>query len=141
MKKICFVLVAIVMLSGLFIATGEAGQLCWQLDFPNNSDMNGYLSMTASGGKWTRSLHGAWYQQGSMYWPMAGNMVTYKDGDRWFLQLNTALMGGYFGLMAAVSTDTLSGEGQLVLIADSRTMQDVTLTKISCKQMPPYVAP
>ena len=57
MKKAWFVLMALVVFGGFFLTTGEAAQLCWQVDFPTNTDFNGYVSVKASGGKWTRAVH------------------------------------------------------------------------------------
>lgn len=140
MKKVCFVLVTLVLLCGLFISTGEAGQLCWQAD-SSNDELDGYLTVMASGGKWTKSLHGAWYIQGSWYWPVAGNMVKRPNTDVWFLQLNSTLGDSYLGIMGAVYADTLSGSGRIIRVGADNVAEDVTFTKIPCKQMPPYVAP
>jgi len=141
MKKVCFVLMTLVMLCGFFITTGEAGQLCWQVDFPTNPDFNGYVSVLASGGKSTRAVHGAWYIQSSppIYWPIAGNMVKIPDGSYWYLQLNTTFIGGYLGMIAALDPSTLSGAGGYTGVGDSITTFDTTFTNISCKEIPAYI--
>lgn len=137
MKNVCFVLVTLVMLSGLFITTVQAGQLCWQMDSTDDA-LDGYLTVKASGGSWTRSLHGAWYIQGSWYWPVAGNMVKRPNTDAWFMQLNSTLGDSYLGIMGAVYADTMSGMGRIVRVGAVNVAEDVTFTKISCKDMPPY---
>ncbi len=137
MKRICFVLMTLVMFGGFFIATAEAGQLCWQMDFPN-PDLNGYVSVMASGGKWTRAIHGVWYVQGIVYLPMAGNMAKLPDGSRWYLQLSSTFITGPLGVLAYLDPSTLSGSGVYFTTDDSI---EVTFTKISCKDMPAYVAP
>jgi hypothetical protein len=142
MKKVCLVLVTLVMLCGFFITTGEAGQLCWQVDSTNDI-LDGYVSVVASGGKSTRAVHGAFYTQGSspIYWPIAGNMVKIPDGSYWLLQLNTTFISGYLGLVATLDPSTLSGSGAYTGVGDTVSTYATTFTKISCKELPPYVAP
>jgi hypothetical protein len=137
MKKICLVLVALIISGGFFVTAAEAGQLCWQLDSTDDS-LDGYLTVTASGGKSTRSLHGAWYIQGSWYWPLAGNMVKRPDADLWFVQLNSTFGDSYLGIMGAVYADTLSGMGRIVRVGATNVAEDATFIKINCKDMPPY---
>jgi len=137
MKNACFVLVTLVMLGGFFTATAEAGQLCWQLD-STDDNLDGYITVTASGGKSTRSLHGAWYIQGSWYWPVAGNMVKRPDADFWFVQLNSTLGDSYLGIMGAVYADTLSGSGRIVRVGAVNVAENATFIKMNCKEMPPY---
>jgi hypothetical protein len=140
MKTVCFVLVALVMLGGSFTSTAEAGQLCWQVDFPTSPERNGYVSVMASGGKWTRAAHGVWFVQGSMYWPVAGNMVKHPDGSKWYLQLNTTFMG-YTGMITNLNASTLSGTGTYAEIGGTVNTYEMTFTNISCKELPPYIAP
>jgi hypothetical protein len=137
MKKVCLVLVTLVMLCGFFITTAEAGQMCWQVDFPTNPDLNGYVSVMASGGKWTRAIHGVWYVQGNVYLPMSGNMAKLPDGSRWYLQLNSTFITGSLGVLVYLDPSTLSGSGAY-FATDS---VEVTFTNISCKDLPAYVAP
>jgi hypothetical protein len=137
MKKVCFVLVTLVVLGGFFITTAEAGQLCWNVDFPN-PDLNGYVSVMASGGKWTRAIHGVWYVQGNVYLPMSGNMAKLPDGSQWYLQLNSTFIKGAIGVLVYLDPSTLSGSGAY-FTADSSV--EVTFIKISCKDLPVYVAP
>jgi hypothetical protein len=101
MKKVWFVLVALVILCGLFITTGEAAQLCWQVDSTNDA-LDGYVSIMASGGKWTRAIHGVYYVQSSIYLPIAGNMIKSPDGSNWYLQANTLFIDGYLAVAATL---------------------------------------
>jgi hypothetical protein len=142
MKKVCLVLVTLVILCGFFIATAEAGQLCWQVDSTNNN-LDGYVSVMASGGKWTRAVHGVYYVQGGIYLPVAGNMVKYPNGSVLGIQLSTtAGMLTYLGILVTLDSNTLSGTGAVSEIESNNTrLFNVTFTKISCKELPPYNAP
>lgn len=140
MKKACFVLVAFVMVGGFFVATADAGQLCWQVD-STNDDYDGYLSLMASAGKWTKTLHGVWYVQGANYLPVSGNMIKSTDGIHWRLQVSTTVAESYLAIAATLYEISLSGTGQYIIISSMNTGYSATFTKISCKEIPPYAAP
>lgn len=78
MKKVCLVLVTLVMLGGFCIATAEAGQLCWQMDSTNDL-LDGYFVATVSGGKLSRSVHGVWYNN-IVYYPLQGTWLSTRMG-------------------------------------------------------------
>jgi hypothetical protein len=140
MKKVCFVLLALVMLGGFFITTAEAGQLCWQVDSTNDS-FDGYVNMVVSGGKVSRSVHGVLYSTVGLYLPVAGNMAKYPDGSKWFMQLSTTAFDGYIGMGLTLNASDLSGTGGMITITDTRNVFSLTFTNISCKVLPPYVPP
>lgn len=135
MKKVCLVLVTLVMLGGFFITSAEAGQLCWQVDSTNNDVFDGYVSLIASGGKWTRAVHGV-YKMSGFNIPVSGNILKSADGNYWFLQVTTVMTGDHIGITATLNSSTLSGSGQLVSVGVSYAVYDMTFTSISCKDIP-----
>jgi hypothetical protein len=135
MKRICFVLITLVMLCGFLITTGEAGQLCWNVDTINNDILDGYVSLMVSGGKWTRAVHGAYYGQGIIL-PVSGNMIKSPDGNNWFLQVGTVFTDAHIDIGATLNSSTLSGSARLVSVGVSNASYDMTFTSISCKNMP-----
>lgn len=135
MKKVCTVLVTLVILGGFSIATAEAGQLCWNVDTINNDILDGYVSLMVSGGKWTRAVHGAYYGQGIIL-PVSGNMIKSPDGNNWFLQVGTVFTDAHIDIGATLNSSTLSGSARLVSVGVSNTSYDMTFTSISCKDMP-----
>jgi len=134
MKKVCLVLVTLAMLCGFFITTGEAGQLCWQVDSTNNV-FDGYVSLKASGGKVSRALHGV-YSMSVFDVPVSGNMIKSRDGNNWFLQVGTVFTDAHIDIGATLNSSTLSGSARLVSVGVSNTSYDMTFTSISCKDMP-----
>lgn len=140
MKKVCLVLMTLVMLGGFFIATADAGQVCWQIDSTNNN-FDGYVNMVVSGGKLSRSVHGVLYSSVGLYLPIAGNMVKYPDGSKWFMQLSTSVFDGYISMVLTLNASDLSGTGDMTTITDTRNIFSLTFTNISCRELPPYVPP
>jgi hypothetical protein len=140
MKKVWLVVVTVVMLGGFLVTTANAAQLCWQVDSTNDL-LDGYINATVYGGKLTRAVHGGYYAQGGLYFPMAGNMVKSPDDSKWYLQLNTNLFDSYVGMLITLNASTLSGAGNLIVIADDRNVYSQTFTNISCKALPAPTSP
>jgi hypothetical protein len=51
------------------------------------------------------------------------------------------LMDSYLGIAGTIMNDTFSGSGRYIAIGSSNTTLDMTLTKISCKELPAFVPP
>ncbi len=134
MKKVWFVLVALVILCGLFITTGEAGQLCWQVDSTNNV-FDGYVSLKASGGKVSRALHGV-YSMSVFDVPVSGNMIKSRDGNNWFLQVGTVFAGDHYNIGATLNNSTLSGSATMLSVGATYASYNMTFTSISCSDIP-----
>ena len=134
MKKVCFVLGALAILGGFFMTSADAGQLCWQVDTASDV-LYGYMNLMASGGKWTRAVHGAFKIQGSNI-PVSGNMVKSADGNNWLLQVSTNIATDHIDIGATLNTNTLSGSAVLVSLGESIGSANLTFTSISCKSMP-----